>query len=535
MTAAIAIAILLVISMGTAITIPTSAHSPPYQITTYAKTTVLPNPIGIGQSALGYAFLGNGPPSGATVSNTYRFHDYTVTVIDPNGKVQTFHWDTVQDTTGAQFFRFTPDVVGVWNITFKYGGQTQHYPTDTGSTANDGDIYLPSEASCTLTVTEEPATPSFPDSYPLPTEYWTRPIYGENQFWFSIASDWLGIGSPVMSDLSSGTISGIPTGGSFLQKYPGDAVGPLTSHVMWTKPVQEGGVVGGNRFETIGATYMEGSAYNNRLQNPIIVYGRLFYREPLSYSGSGGDSVCVDLRSGQEIWRRSDLPSISFAYIYDVQSVNQHGTYPAFLCTSNFGRVFDMWTGTNVFNVTGSARGTVVQGPQGEWIKYNMVDQGNSSNPDWVLTSWNSSKMFTGTGFSSGTGLSPAADQTTTTTTTNVSSTTYLNGEEVTTLTPVTTTTRAVIADQGKRYDSIGANGAQNLSLSWRNKEPSSFNPTVLAAHYGDYILCMNGSYPRLTSQTTNNSGTIELTSATWQYFLINLNASNGAVGSVSW
>jgi hypothetical protein len=512
-----------------------NAHNPPYQITTYAKITLLPNPIGVGQSALGYAFLGNAPLSGAAITNTYRNHNYTVLITDPNGNVTTLHWDTVQDTTGVQFFRFTPDVVGQYNITFNYGGNVLNSTYfDTTSSSAVGDIWLPSSATCTLTVTEEPAT-TYPGSYPLPTQYWTRPIYGENQDWWTISSNWYGAGSPVISSLSSGTISQVATAGSMQQRYPGDAVGSLTSHVMWTKPLQEGGVVGGDRFLTQGDTYFEGSAYNNRFQNPIIMYGRLFYREPVSYTGTGsGDSICVDLRTGQEIWRRNDLPTISFGFTFDVQSPNQHGVYPAWLCTSNFARVYDMWTGENVFNSTGRPRGTLLAGTQGEYLYLNFENQGTSSNPDWRLTEWNSSRMFTGTGFAYGTGLSPNPDLTTTTTTTNQSSTTYVDGVLVTTLTPVTTTTRAVNLQRGVRYDWLDPND-QNLSLPWRNELPSSFSFSVVTAHYGDIMICRNGSYPRLTGQTQNVSGVVSLRDAEWTYFAINLNPDNGAIGRILW
>ena len=59
-TVVITIAILLIISMGASmLLIPNiSAHTPPYQVTTYAKVVALPNPIGVGQSALVYSFLG---------------------------------------------------------------------------------------------------------------------------------------------------------------------------------------------------------------------------------------------------------------------------------------------------------------------------------------------------------------------------------------------------------------------------------------------------------------------------------------------
>ena len=70
-TAAISIAILLIITMGASmLPIPnTTAHTPPYQITSYAKVSVQPDVIGVGQSAIGYAFLGNGPLTGSTMNN----------------------------------------------------------------------------------------------------------------------------------------------------------------------------------------------------------------------------------------------------------------------------------------------------------------------------------------------------------------------------------------------------------------------------------------------------------------------------------
>ena len=285
---------------------------------------------------------------------------------------------------------------------------------------------------------------------------------------------------------------------------------------MWTKPLEQGGVVGGNRFIVQGDTYMEGSAYNNRFQNPIIVYGRLFYREPVSYSASSGDSVCVDLRTGQELWRKSsaDFPTISFAYVYDVQTVNQHGVYPTYLVTSNWGRVFDMWTGVNVFNVSGVPGGSLVQGPQGEHIRYNFVNNGTTAAPDWYLTEWNSSKMFTGTGFASGTGLSPAADTQTITTYAWVNSTrTYENNVPITRSENVSTTFTQVNASRGVRYDYLDP-VTQNMSIPWRNSEASTFSFTVLDTTYGDIMICRNGSYPNLSGVTQNVSGVVSLTSA---------------------
>ena len=543
-TAAISIAIFLIISMGASMLLlpETDAHSPPYQIVTYAKVIALPNPIGVGQSALCYAFLGNAPLSGSAIENTFRFHNYTVTITAPDSKVQTFHWDTVTDTTGAQFFRFTPTLVGQYNLSFTFGGLVENSTYfDTTTAANVGDVYLPSTATNTLTVQQDPVSTA-PDSYPLPTEFWTRPIYGENQYWYTIGSNWLGIGSPTLSDVSYGTVSAVPSQ-SGIQRYPGDAIGSLTSHVMWTKALQEGGVVGDNRTLTQGDTWFEGSAYNNRYINPIIMYGRLFYREPISFTGvSSGDSVCVDLVTGKEIWRRSDLPTISFGYYFDVQSPDQHGVYPAWLCTSNFAQVYDMWTGNSVFNVTGSASGFSVLGPQGEWLKYNFFNNATTGN-DYYLTIWNSSLMFSGEGFLPGTtGLSPTPDTNTyhpngLTTWTNT--TVYINNVAQTqSISSTAATVTAVNATMGKRYVTLnstlqGSTPAQNMSIPWRNTMTSA--PTTLAVKYNDYMICRNGSYASLTGATTNTSGNVYLQSSNWTYFKVNLDPTKGTIGSVLW
>ena len=544
--AAIAIAIFLIISMGASMMlIPNAnAHTPPYQTVTYAKVIALPNPIGVGQSGLIYAFLGNAPLASSAIENTFRNHNYTVTVTSPNGTNQVFHYDTVTDTTGVQFIRFTPTDVGQYNITFVYGGNVLNSTTfDTTSAASVGDIWLPSTATCTLTVQQEPVT-SYPNSYPMPTDFWTRPIYGQNPYWFSISSNWFGQGSPCLSDISYGQVAAMPMG-SAIQRYPGDAVGSLTSHVMWTKALQEGGVVGGNRTLTQGDTYFEGSAYNQRYANPIIIYGRLFYREGVSFPTSmgsvSGDSVCVDLVTGQEIWRRTDLPTISYGFTFDVQSPDQHGMYPAFLCTSNFAQVYDMWTGNNVFNVTGSASGFSILGPQGEWLKYNIYS--NATN-GYFLTIWNSSLMFTGEGFLPGTtGLSPAADTNTyhsANTWTWTNTTIYVNNvaQVQSVNTTVSTTVTAVNATLSKRYVTLNStldNGvpAQNMSLPWRNAMTTT--PTILAVKYNDYMICRNGSYPTISGVTQNVSNVISLTSANWTYCKVNLNPDRGTVGSIIW
>jgi outer membrane protein assembly factor BamB len=255
--------------------------------------------------------------------------------------------------------------------------------------------------------------------------------------------------------------------------------------------------VGGNQFEIQGDTYFEGSAYNQRFTNPIIVNGRLYYTESPSFaisffSGPTGPTKCVDLRTGQVVWSRTDVPALSFAYIYDVQDPNQHGVYPAILFTSNFAHAYDADTGDELFDVTGVPSATQYQmaaGPQGEQLRYTLSNKGNSTNPNWYLGEWNSSKLWTYTG------LSPAIDA------------------------PFGSTT--VDGSTASRYD-------WNVSVPALNTAGSSI--TVVRALYDDILLCYNGTLP---SQGARFMGDLGFNPYT--YFALNLNASKGQIGTLKW
>ena len=302
-TIAIAIVTLLIISMGTSVVlIPSaSAHTPSWQIPTTAYVAAEPNPVGVNQQILIYFWINlifggqsistNGA---AQLTNNYRFHDYNLTIVSPNGTVTTTIVNIVTDPTSSAYTRFTPTEVGTYTLIFTFPGQNYTKYDYDPTSPFVGDTYLPSTKTSTLTVQQEPLSQP-QGSSPLPTEYWTRPIYGENTDWWSISSNWLGTGSPVSSATGSGYISAFSLApgfgwGSDIERYPGDAVGPLTGHIMWTYPLQDGGVVGGNNvFGDIGATdkgitWFEGSAYEQRYVNPIILNGNnILHRTSIIY------------------------------------------------------------------------------------------------------------------------------------------------------------------------------------------------------------------------------------------------------------
>lgn len=426
-TAGILIAI-LIISIGASITLlpSASAHTPPQNLPTNAYIVPLPDPIGVGQSTLIYMWLNRvygyypgenrGVIGYAAVNNDYRFHNYKLTITDPDGEVTVKTFDTVNDPTSNQGYSFTPSKAGTYKLLFEFPGQAYNASGGGYNTASVmvNDYYMPSSSNTTLTVQQDPII-DYPSSYPLPQEYWTRPIYGENPEWWTISSNWLGTGAPGYGGFG-------PTfnlGGNGEIFYAGDTVGPLTSHIMWTRPLQDGGIVGGNKFDIQGNAWFEGSAYNQRYQNPIIVAGKIYFHEPISFTGSNsGPLDCVDLRTGELIWSRTDLPAMSFALVWDHEDPNQHGVFPAILVSaSGYGaqtwRLFDADTGYPLFNVTGVPAATgwaMSSGPSGEQLRYVLQNNGSFANPSYVLARWNSTKLWNyGVNpFSGGSLLSPS-------------------------------------------------------------------------------------------------------------------------------
>jgi outer membrane protein assembly factor BamB len=559
-TMAIMIAIFLMISMtGSMMLIPSvGAHNPAWQIPTYAYIQAVPSPIGVGQTVTIYMWLDLVYDNSALTSN-YRFQGLKLTTVAPDGTTttQTF---TASDPTSNVYSEFTPTQVGTYNFTFNFPGQTITTSNDLSTSAYINDTYLPSSDSCTLTVQSAPEP--ILGSAPLPTNYWERPIYGENTYWYLISSNWLGNGERGYGLDQLATMVG-PT-----EVVPGDAVGPATGHIMWTATLEAGGVVGGNSVAIPGDTYNEGSAYLSRFGNPIIMDGYLYYTEPVSFTGSSsGQTVCVDLRTGQMIWSSTQIPALSFGYIYDVQDPNQHGVFPPILFTSNFARAFDAYTGDPLFNVTGVPTGTTVLGPSGEQLRYVLANDGTPTNPQWYLAEWNSSRLWemldnpwTGAAVNTPTLYN---DSFTNGTTLPVSDAMYANVTQPATGAVAGNDNNAPATNNYVVYGNVVNPSSSlysydwNISVPWLNvmgnqtvstvtfsngttlleqgysatgANPDASNPTVvLAPFYGNMLLCMNGTYPGPSTSFTS------LSWAPYTYFAVNLNASKGAIGSILW
>jgi hypothetical protein len=404
---AIMIAILLIISMSASIMlIPnTNAHSPPWTIISYAYIAVAPNPVGVGQT-IEVAMWIDAPMIGAALGNPVRRSGYELTITAPDGINTTDNWAWCNDPTGIQSYLYTPTEVGTYIFTFNYAGQNYTWTAAQGGTvAYDGDFFTAASRTTNLTVQQTPISQPI-DSYPLPTEYWTYPIEGQNNYWFTIASNWLA--QPYILNAGDAYDGG--------QQPYGSA--PTSAHIMWTTPDGYGGVLGGNDTNVPGEQYYTGLSYNPRFNNPIIMQGVLYYQQAYGNSGTGGNYVAINLMTGAQLWSinvtatgTSLLPSFGYEYSYD--GPNQHGVLPnglliATTTVTGLGtvwRAYDPQTGVlTTMNVTNVPGGSAVAGPAGEYLKYILTNYGNATNPKYYLAQWNSSDVF---GDITGAALSP--------------------------------------------------------------------------------------------------------------------------------
>jgi hypothetical protein len=172
-TKATLITLILIFTIAASIFImPASSHQPAWKIPTFIYVTANPNPVGVGQQVLVVAWLHYPFPS-ATVLNDVRFHDVTISITKPDGKIDKIEFPVVWDTTSSMYSPYTPDQVGTYKLVADYKGQVY-----TWSGAYQNDTFLPSTSEpCYLTVQQESLSPPVM-STSGPAEYWTRPIEG---------------------------------------------------------------------------------------------------------------------------------------------------------------------------------------------------------------------------------------------------------------------------------------------------------------------------------------------------------------------
>jgi outer membrane protein assembly factor BamB len=385
------IATLIALILTLTITIPltalpmVNAHSPPWNVPTYAYIAVTPNPIGVGQQALVVYWMSQLPPT-ATGDTGYRWQNLKIEITKPDGSKQTMGPYT-SDPVGGGFASFTPDQEGTYTFDFSFPEQVLTlYNPQNGlpgrDSANINDTYLASSASTTLTVQQE-VIPN-PRVYPLPTEYWTRPIEGQNTEWYALGSHWLG-GSHL---------------GGYNDLWQRDGIAPNSPHIMWTRPIEFGGVVGGTTGVDETGFY-SGGAYEGRMTSAMVISGKLYFQQPLNHANGqtapGSEYICLDLRTGEKEWSSTDIAGSTIkGQLFNYESMNQHGVVGGTIWkvsgTTWIG--FDAFTGKWIYNLTSVPTGFEVYTKAGEIVRY--VLNYNTNTKSGSLALWNNTAEHQG-------------------------------------------------------------------------------------------------------------------------------------------
>jgi hypothetical protein len=422
---AIAIAILLMLSMSASMMlIPNaSAHTPAWQIPTYAFINVAPNPAGLGQ-AVTVGFWINIPAPTATGVWGDRWGNMTVKVTKPDGTTETLGTFTADDTGGTST-HYIPTALGNYTFQMSFPGQTlagNNLQPGTTS-AFIGDYYQPATSPVATLTVQQTATPSIPEN-PLPTKYWTRPIESVNHYWSSISGNWLGLGAIVTF-----AATGLYNASGNYNPY---TTAPTTSHILWTKPLGAGGLLGAEFGSTDTSIFMSDSVYEPKFA-PIIINGVLYYEQ---YPGSGQDPTgftAVDLRTGQTLWTNNPPAGntttiLKCGQILDYVSPNQYGalaylwtagtppqlstdliitatsisatgvSYTTALRTNTLtGTTFNMYdynTGNYILSIVNGTTMTMTEDQSGDLIGYYVNSSTANAYNAPTLNMWNSTQCI---------------------------------------------------------------------------------------------------------------------------------------------
>jgi outer membrane protein assembly factor BamB len=360
----IAICLLISFAVSIAASLPLS-NAQTTAKKTYAFISATPNPVGVGQETLLHIGI-----SEATNGTYFSWKGLTVTMTKPDGTSQTLGpFNT--DATGGTGYSITPDQVGTYTL------QT-HFPQQKmvpGFSAVER-TYATSDSPIINLVVQQEALTYFP-AFPLPTEYWNRPINAQFYEWAPLTGQWL---RPV------GSYSMPP-----IEKYQdGNADAPETAHILWTTPYAVGGMTGGEQG-VMG--YEMGDAYVGKFLGTVVINGVMYYN---SYQATGGTAVeqtvhAVNLKTGEELWVRNwNNSRLALGQVYNFQGFNYYGAF-AYLwtVTGTTWDAFDALTGRWVYRIANMSSATPNYnyfGERGEIIRYT-VDTRNG----WMVM-WNSSK-----------------------------------------------------------------------------------------------------------------------------------------------
>ena len=362
------------------------------EFVTYSYISVIPNPVGVDQTATILVWLNHVPPTASGALGD-KWTGTTIEVTRPDGTKTTMGPYT-HDVVGGLAVTFTPMQVGTYTLQMSFPGQTLTGIPGKEDHPSVGDYYKPSTSRVLELIVQEEHIAETPP-VPVP-DYWERPLYAENRELWEQGSNWL----MAAYDLTSRSFD---SGSAFAPNNKA----PNSAHILWKRPLTFGGLIGS---EIPDVAYYQGLSYETMLSlgpfsaGLIILNGRIYYNTPLPPKYG---FYCVDLYTGETIFYKNDSTTapypygrsvgeggyfpggvpLSFGQILDYESPNQHGG-TAYLWSAEFGKpiwhMYDAWTGNYILTIDNVTAGTAAFGPTGELMVYS-IDNANSR-----LIIWNS-------------------------------------------------------------------------------------------------------------------------------------------------
>jgi outer membrane protein assembly factor BamB len=305
----------------------------------FLNVSLAPNPVGVGQTVYVSLFMDKpAPPPGPypAFGGASQYTGLTINIIKPDGTNETLG-PYISDTTG-----------GVGGITFAAATTGNYtfqgvYP---GQAIGDSNYYIDPtlSAAVTLVVQTTPISPI--PTIPLPTSYWTEPIYASNYAWATtVGGNWYGCGKANEFTNTGGMDA---TGNNFQP----DSTAPTTAHILWTLPVTVGGQPGG-----VPGDEMTAYCTTNPIQHyfePIILSGVLYYNYwPVDTDMAG--IYAVNLRTGQTVWHSDTTDVLIYGEILTYHNNEDFGSDPFLWASNAEGNwdVLDPVTGNVMATVTG--------------------------------------------------------------------------------------------------------------------------------------------------------------------------------------
>ena len=410
---AILIAAILTLSIAsTTLFENTSAHSPPLNILTSSFIHVAPDPIGLGQTVT-VNFWVNQPPPTANGPYGDRFGNMTVKVTQPNGKTETLGPFT-SDDTGGTYTTYAPNQLGTYTFQMIFAGQVLAGNNLAAGQTNAfiGDYYQPSTSSpVTLTVQQDPV--GGVSAAPLPTNYWENPINAMN------VHNWYLLGG------ASQLITGYSTSSGALynvsSNYNPYTTAPKTSHIVWTKPVAFGGVLGGQfGGTTTYGNYYSTTQYEHKYE-ALVINGFLYYTQFPGSSSNPAANVCIDLHTGETVWTDDStnfgggtsvqtaltttgtVTPFYYGQILDYVSPNQYGGLAYVWTQGNLAGInstgtnynmFDALTGKYVLSIVNGTSMSMTWDDHGNMVGYYVNSSTANAYNAPTLNKWNSTQCI---------------------------------------------------------------------------------------------------------------------------------------------